>query len=185
MNYDKELIENTIRGDLKAFEELFNVHYKKTYGFLYSILHDENASLDILQETFINVYKNIHKFDKNKNFTTWLYTIAKNNAFNYIKVIKTNEAFDENIDLMASAYYLKPKSPENIYLEKQSKIKLINSIDKLPYKYKTLIYLKYIENLSQKEISCSLKISEALVESRLYAARKKLYKILKESEKNE
>ncbi|MDI6619405.1 MAG: RNA polymerase sigma factor [Clostridiales bacterium] len=173
---EKTVIKKAAEGDRDAFGELVAVYAKRLYGFLYAILQDEHDCLDIVQETFFKAYKNIFTFDTNRSFVTWLFTIAKNNAFNYLKSRNRNDLGYESLDNIES----KAEGPEEKILKKEETKRLVDAISRLPEKYKAIIYLKYISNLSYREIGKRLNIKESLVESRIYTARQKIASFLKE-----
>jgi RNA polymerase sigma-70 factor (ECF subfamily) len=139
--------------------------------------------MDIVQETFFKAYENLKSFDADRNFVTWLFTIGKNNAYNYMKTRKRNMLHQvsgglENLDGMTSGSF----EPEKEAVRNSERARLIDAVASLPEKYKMLIYLKYIEGLSYKEIGDRLKLTESLVESRVFTARRKLAAFIKEGE---
>src|SRR5665648_335509 len=92
LNTNKEdvlLVEACLRGDATAFKILLDKHLKSIYGFLYYLVKDSSQVEDLAQETFIKVWKNLHKFDQRKSFKTWLFAIAKNTALDFLKKKKT------------------------------------------------------------------------------------------------
>jgi len=178
---DKDILTKACEGDNLAFEKIIIAYSKRLYGFIYNIVHDKESALDITQDTFTKAYQNINTFKSYGNFTIWIFTIARNNSFNYLKKSK-NEITKNIYDLNSLEISAKENDPQDIHVHKTSLNNIIKLIDELPEKYRTLIYLKYIENLSYKEISDSLNISIALVKSRLYAARENLLEMMKNNE---
>ena len=86
---DKKLIQEFLRGKEEAFSVLVNRYLKMTYNFLFQITKDKSVIDDLTQVTFLKVWKNLKKFDQEKKFKTWLFTIAKNTAFDHFKKKKT------------------------------------------------------------------------------------------------
>jgi len=168
MDEEKEIIAKAKKGDKSSFEKLVLKYTKGLYSFVFNILGQQEAAQDVVQETFTKAFSNLNSFNTSKNFSTWLYTIAKNSAFNYIKVNKKYDfrEADESIS--------QDKNPEELVINREASRALVRSIDMLSEKYRTLIYLKYVNNLSYEEISKTLNISKSIVESRLYTARQKL-----------
>lgn len=82
---DKQLVENFLGGDEQALEALIERYLKPLYGFVFQFTQDRNAADDIVQEVFVKVWKNLAKFDQQKKFSTWLYAIAKNTAYDWLK----------------------------------------------------------------------------------------------------
>lgn len=174
MEQSREILFKAREGDKKAFEELLLKYDKKVYGYIFSLIHNEETALDLTQDTFLKVYNKLYTFDLEKNFITWLFTIAKNNTFNYLKKNKkTMEFYAKEQTAMTS-----DNNPSQVYEKKEAAKELYSTIDKLPQKYKVLIYLKYVEKLNYVEISEKLNIPVSTVESRLYSARQKLVKYM-------
>lgn len=86
---DKKLIQKYLAGDEAAFSELLKKYLKPVYNFLHRLTSDHSALDDLTQATFIKAWKNIKKFDPNRSFKTWIFTIAKNTAYDYFKKKKT------------------------------------------------------------------------------------------------
>jgi RNA polymerase sigma-70 factor, ECF subfamily len=86
---DKQLVLNFRLGDEQAFEILVDRYLKPLYRFVFQFTQNEQVAEDIVQETFVKVWKSLAKFDENKKFSTWLYAIAKNTALDWLKKKKT------------------------------------------------------------------------------------------------
>lgn len=93
-NYtDQQLIAAYLKGDEKSLEILIKRYLNPIYGFAYRYVKDQQNAEDITQETFLKVWKNIKKYDKNKSFKAWIYTIAKNTVLDFIKKEKADIIF--------------------------------------------------------------------------------------------
>lgn len=157
---DEEIIALFKDGREEAFKGLINRYTSSLYNFT-ARLTDRNNASDIVQETFIKVWKNLHNFDGEKaSFKTWIFTIARNTATDFLRKKKsllfsdmeknTNEndndnSFSENIpdeNLL----------PDKI-LQKLEDSDLLNKIlDELPLNYKTILVLHYQEDMTFDEI---------------------------------
>lgn len=82
---DEKLVTKFLAGDDKSFEIITERYLKYIYNFIYQIVRDENISQDLTQDVFVKVWKNIRNFDSSKKFSTWIFAIAKNTAFDYLK----------------------------------------------------------------------------------------------------
>jgi len=167
---DFDLIEEITAGDAAAFRVLIEKHQKHVINVIYSMTGQVQDAHDIAQEVFIKVYKNLAYFKMKAKFSTWIYRIAINETYNYIKKEKKHgfikESERQNI-----------KTFENI--ESRETQELVNkAIEKLPYKYRVVLVLKEIEDLSYKQISETLNCRIGTVESRLFRARNILKKTL-------
>ena len=86
---DEKLIEGSSEGDNAAFEKLLKRYLKSVYNFIYRLASDREVAEDLTQETFVKVWKNLRRFDQTKSFKVWIFTIAKNTAYDFLKKKKT------------------------------------------------------------------------------------------------
>lgn len=148
-----------------GFEEVMDRYQNKLNRYVGGLVRDENQAEDIVQETFIAVYKNINSFDVNKKFSSWIYRIAHNKAINeirksriFIGLDKAKEVVDENHDSQ--------KIEKEI--DKADARKLIEkSLNKLSIKYREVIILRFFEDRSYEEISDILRIPKNTVGVRI------------------
>lgn len=178
-----KIIKKIKKGEVNYFEDIINMYDKKLYGYIYNLVKDKHLTEDLLQDTFIKIYKNIHKYDSNKCFSAWIITIARNTVFDYTKKKKicTLSLLDEkDIDVVDNE-----NDPSDI-LEGRERLDCIeNLVKNLPKKYRDVILLKYFDGLNYVEIAEKLGIATNTVKWQLYQARKLLIKemnILKEKE---
>lgn len=163
---DSQLITEFLAGNEQGFEELVKRYQGYVINIVYSLSGDAEYADDIAQEVFIKVYRNLGSFRQEASFSTWLYRITVNTAYNYLKSRKRYVPLD-NIPEIPKVETLPATELE--YKEKQEIIK--NAIAKLPFKYRTVVALKDIEGLSYEEIAGILNCSIGTVESRLFRAR--------------
>ncbi len=86
---DEQLVQKFRSGDEKALEKLIDRYLKQLYNFTFQLVGDQNVAQDLVQEVFVKMWKHLASFDKNKKFSTWLYAIAKNSAYDWLKRKKT------------------------------------------------------------------------------------------------
>jgi len=153
---DNDLIENFLAGDDSAFSELVKKYLKPVYNFLYHFVTDREALDDITQETFIKAWKNIGKFDQEKKFKTWIFTIAKNTAYDWLKKKKTipfsnftDEEGNNKLDNIGDESIL---SDELLIRADSAKI-LEEKLKGLPDIYRIILIMHYKENFSLQEIA--------------------------------
>lgn len=84
-NSDEKLVQQFLSGDDKAFEMLVEKYLKPLYNFIFQLVHDKEVANDITQDVFVKAWKNLTSFDEQKKFSTWLFAIAKNSAFDFLK----------------------------------------------------------------------------------------------------
>ena len=82
---DAELVAEYLEGGRFAFQELVGRYHDRLLNFIYRTIGDRDRSEDLVQETFVRVYRHLHRFDPTKKFSTWIYTIASNLAKNELR----------------------------------------------------------------------------------------------------
>lgn len=179
---DEELVQMYVNDSLEgAFNELVDRHGDKVFRTAYRITGDMNAAEEVLQNVFIILVQSLRSFRHDSKFTTWLYKVAMNTSFMYLRSkkkvndkemkIEDLTRFDESGNLQD--VFMKDWSnvPEDKILNKEGKKKLDEAIDELPEKYKSVFQLKDIEGLSNQEVADVLDLSLPAVKSRALRAR--------------
>jgi RNA polymerase sigma-70 factor (ECF subfamily) len=171
---DRQLIVDFLVGDDASFEILVNRYLKMVYNFLYRLTGGDKALTDDLtQVTFLKAWKNIKRFNREKSFKTWLFTIAKNSARDFWKKKKTlpftlfeNSEGYNKLDEVAEDKPL----PDEVLEQIESAEELEEKIKKLSPKYQTILFLRYRDDLSVTEIAEILKIPRNTVKSQYQRA---------------
>ncbi len=181
---DVELIKEGQTGSETAFQKLVETFYQDAYRMAYYWTRNREVALDISQEAFIRVYKNLNQFDVERPFCAWLYTIIKNLSMTYLKRTRSRR-------MVFSDFFSKKRNLADATTETDRKIEqdetarvIWQSIRKLNRDEQEIILLREFEDYSYQEISDLLNIPLGTVMSRLYHARKKLAKII-EGEQDE
>ena len=170
-------------GDRRAFEELVNLYKDKIFHLSYRILGNVQEAEDIVQETFLRVFRNLHRYDENQKFSTWIYRIATNQCIDRIRKRKHNYSLDAEImDGEGSDWYsMLPayeETPESKLLVAETKQEIQKAIYALPAKYKTVIILRYLHDLSLQEISEVTEMPITTIKTRVHRGREYLRKYL-------
>jgi RNA polymerase sigma-70 factor (ECF subfamily) len=163
-------------GDNLAFDELVRRFKQPLANFIFRFTSDYDESLDIVQQTFIKVYYNKHKYSSIAKFSTWIYTIAGNLAKTHLRKIKRLRFFsthsyktddiETEIDLPSNEL-----SPEES-ADKSIKSAIIQKcLNKLPVKIRQVLIFRDIMELSYDEISKIVKVPEGTVKSRINRGR--------------
>jgi len=179
---DEDLIEKFQQGDIKAFNEIVRRYKDPLLNFVYRFLGNRTESEDIVQETFLRVFRNKHAYRKVAKFSTWIYTIAGNLAKTELRKRKKRNLFSisdigyEDKDYEISDESLSPEKTvnSNMYDEIIQK-----EIQNLSPKFREVIILRDIQELSYEEISKIIKIPIGTVKSRVNRARLRLQERLK------
>ena len=180
---EKELIKKIIENDREAFKELYDNFSSKVYNTILGILQNTEDAEDVTQEVFIQIFRSIQNFKQDSSLSTWIYRIAVNKAFEFIRSKKRKKRFAIVKSIFAKDEVEEPIEflhPGIIEENKERGKILFKAIDKLSEKQKTAFVLSKIENQSYKEISEIMKLSLSSVESLIFRAKENLKKELYE-----
>lgn len=176
-NEDEKLILLCQKGKIRAFETLVNKYKRNAYFIALGLVGNSDDAYDLSQEAFVRVYKSINKYNGTSRFFPWFYTILTNLCKTHLKRRDIRRKYLNN-EIVTEK--LSESSDPQGNLERDAlKEKLLEEIEKLPYKFKEIIVLKHFRGFSYKEISEALGLPIGSVMSRLYYARKKLKENLK------
>lgn len=176
-------IEQVLKGDQSAYADIVNLYQHKLYQVCYRMLNNKQESEDIAQEAFIRAYINLHTFDQKRKFSTWIYRIATNLCIDRIRKKKPDYYLDaevagtDGLDMyskIASTEQLPEQQLEQMELQERIQYE----ISRLPEKYRSVIVLKYIEELSLQDISEILDMPLGTVKTRIHRGREALRKQL-------
>lgn len=175
------LVQLSRTGDSAAFMELIHLYRDKLHRLAYRMLNNQHDSEDIVQETFVRVYLNLNQYDDTQKFSTWIFRIGKNLCIDLLRKKKDVRSLDSGLgDDKERTFYDKLTSdeigPENRVLLNEFKDQLRKVIDKLSDKYKTIVTLYYLHELTLEEISETLSLPVTTVKTRLYRGREQLRK---------
>ncbi|MFH0791759.1 MAG: sigma-70 family RNA polymerase sigma factor [bacterium] len=157
---DQQLIIDYLVGNEESLEILIARYLKLIYSFVYRYVGNEQDADDATQETFVKVWRNLKKFDHQKSFKTWIFSIAKNTAIDFLKKKKAvpfSEFENEDGENMITEMLTDPSPLPYELLEKASMAQMLNSaMDKLSPKYRMVLFLRYNDHFNFREIAESL-----------------------------
>ncbi len=172
---DELLMVAFCEGDEEAFVLLVNRYKDRIVNYIYKYTKDIERSEEIAQEVFIRVFRSRGRYSVKAKFSTFIYRIAMNLAFNEIRD-RSRRKTDVAEDFPTLTR--EKDNPEMIYTKDETERLVIEGINSLPPRYREVVMLCDLENLSYKEVSKILKISVGTVQSRLSRGRIKLKQIL-------
>ncbi len=179
----KQRIKEVLKGDHNAFGEIVEIYKEKVFQLCYRMLGNRHEAEDMAQEAFVRAYVNIHTFNIKLKFSTWLYRIATNLCIDRIRKKKPDYHLDAEVAgteglTMYSQIAADTVMPEEELESLELQDTVQKEILKLPEKYRTVIVLKYIEELSLKEISEILDLPIGTIKTRIHRGREALRKQL-------
>ena len=184
--YDIKLVERALKhDDQKAFAELMKRYWEPVYFMLVRMISNTDDAEDLTIEAFAKAFKNLNQYSTNFAFSTWLFKIASNNAIDFLRknkehktVTSLNRPYGEDGAEELSAF-IKGSSlnPEESFIRKQNIDRVRIIIEKLKPRYREMVELFYIEELSVEEIAQRVDLPVSTVKTRLFRARDFLFTI--------
>lgn len=182
---EKRLIKKAKAGDEASFEQLI-LHYEKSiYAICLRMLGQEQEAYDAAQEVCMKIWRQLHTFEGNSKFSTWLYRIATNQCLDHLRKLKLKR---EEVSLYQQnqegdeEWLLETPSVENT-VEKhiehyETQAILQKGLMELKEEYREIIILRDLQDHSYEELAHILDVSQGTIKSRLSRARAKLKEIL-------
>jgi len=173
---DAECVARVRRGDLNAFEELMNRHSRRVYRTLIGLLGDAEEARDAMQDTFLKAFQHLGGFEGRSKFSTWLVTIAGNTAIQRLRDRKHVESLDEPGSESEEGFrprQVQPwaEDPEQLYSKNEMRSMVEGAIMKLPLKYRAVLMVRDIQQLSTEESAAVLNLGVPALKTRLLRAR--------------
>jgi RNA polymerase sigma-70 factor (ECF subfamily) len=147
---DDQLVARAQEGDLPAFEELVKKYQREVYGLAWRMVSDSEEAKDLAQQAFLQAFVHIKSFRRDAQFRTWLFRIAINQCYNFLKARKK---FGEPIDSDEVNLVGEGASPEAELVTQDDRRRLYEALAQLPAKQRAVITLKIEQGLSYQEIS--------------------------------
>ena len=176
---DRQLVALATEGDAQAFEYLFQ-RYRDSIRRLFALRTGNGDDADdLLQETFVKVYINIHRYSADYTFGQWIYTIARNTFIDFARKRQDALPLDERyaVPVESSA-----PTPEERVISIQQRSQLDGYMANMSADYRQLIELRFFDELSYEEISQRLSIPLGTVKTRIHRARERLCRLITEGD---
>ncbi len=168
----KDLVEKSKEGVRSAQFQLYELYVNAMYNVCMRLVSSKEDAEDVLQDSFVEAFKNLQSFRYESTFGSWLKRIVVNKSINFLKLKKIPVSALENHE-----YYLTEEESENIEERDIEKIK--KGIDLLPNGFKQIINLYLIEGYDHNEIGEILEITTSTSKSQYHRAKRKLIEIIK------
>ncbi|MEX0907471.1 MAG: sigma-70 family RNA polymerase sigma factor [Gemmatimonadota bacterium] len=175
---DSGLVAAFLAGEARAFDELVARYHVRLLNFIYRTIGDRERAEDLVQETFVRVYRHLHRFHQDKKFSTWAYTIAGNLAKNELRnrsrnplvlfqTIKKNwDADHRPLEWEDNTY-----RPDDLFRKRHLKAMVEQAVAELPEHHRLVFVLRELEGKTYEEISEITGVNLGTVKSRLNRAR--------------
>lgn len=178
---DGELVQTAIAGREASFEELVRRYQRPIAAYVYRMVGDYDAALDLTQEVFIKVYNSLARYRSEFKFSTWIYKIAHNAAIDHLRRFAVREqALTTGFDGERREISIESRRPtpeqESEREERRSEIESVVQV--LPAAYRELIVLRHLHDLSYDEIAEVTGLPLGTVKNRLFRARETMRELL-------
>ena len=174
---DKEILDQFFNGDKnKSFSLLLKKYQERLYWHIRKIVISHENTDDVLQNTFLKVWKYLYNFKQESSLYTWLYRVATNEALAYIKKNKP----EYHLPISDNESEFKDKlADDNFFTGDEIALKLQTAINTLPEKQKLIFNMKYFDEMKYSEISEILETSVGALKASYHIAVKKIEAFLK------
>lgn len=183
---DLDLVAKAQKGDQIAFGKLMERYRESIFFMVLKMVHNRDDAEDLTLEAFGKAFNSIGNYSADFAFSTWLFKIATNNCIDFIRkkrlqttsLDQTSRQKDDGEVVTISVKDHNP-DPEEHMMKEQRAAKIRAAIEQLSPKYRSLIELRYLDELSYEEIAEKLDIPLGTVKAQLFRAKDMLYNILK------
>lgn len=179
------LVTGLREGSEQAYEALILAYQQPVYNLVFRLMSDPGDACDVVQEVFLKVFRNIHRFRGGSSLKTWIYRIAVNEAHNHRRWFSRHQGpeigfapNDEAAGLHEGNLADPGRSPFDLALNEETRVLVERALAKLNPKFRAAVVLRDIEDLSYEEIASVLEVSLGTVKSRILRGRESLRKIL-------
>lgn len=173
---DYDLTQASAKGDMIAFEEVYNRHHRRVYAICLRMLKNTNEAEDLTQDVFIQLHRKIGSFRGDSAFTTWLHRLTVNQVLMHFRkrTVKMEKVTDEG----ETPVQIVKGSEKPSRMPVVDRIAIENAIKELPNGYRNVFILHDIEGFEHEEVARILGCSVGTSKSQLHKARHKLRKLL-------
>ena len=176
---DEALIDAALNGSALAWEKLVRRYESKIYNHGLRLMGNSSDAMDLMQEVFLGVYRNLHRFRGDAKFSSWIFRIAHNKAIdiNRRKRLTTTQIRTSDQEELAFLDLVPGETniePDNMVSEQQRNRQVISMLAKLPLEQRLVVELKMFQSQTFEEIANLQDISVNTAKTRFYTALKKL-----------
>lgn len=176
---DEQLADAVVAGDFAAYELLVKRYTDKVYRLAWSYVKSDHEAEDVMQDTFINVYRALPKFEGKSKLGSWIYRITVNTSLMRLRTkrrrpevsIEGSKPQDAGGSDRESPLLIETRTAADHADSNELRGKIQSAVDALEEKYRVVFLLRDVEGLSIQETAETLEISVPAVKSRLHRAR--------------
>jgi RNA polymerase sigma-70 factor (ECF subfamily) len=170
-------VQRARAGDAEAWNVLLKRYQLPLYVYVFELVHNEQASLDIVQETFVNAVRHLDSLRDDEKFGSWLFGIAHQKCIQqWRRQNRDAELQEELADAPADGN----DTPLDLLIREEQEAEFMKLLDQLPPPQRSVLLLHFVEDFSLEEIACITGTQLGTVKSRMHYAKRALRKLLEE-----
>lgn len=173
---DADLIRRCLAGDQKAYRDLVRRYQRPVYSVVLRVVRRSEDAEDITQETFVRMFRALERYDLERPFTAWLFTIASRLAIDHLRrrrvqTVSLSQAEPGSSEERTIDVEDKGLKPDEITSYHEEEKRSQDLIDSLPEHYRIVVLLRHQQDLSYEEIAEALNLPLGTVKARIHRAR--------------
>ena len=177
-------------GDLNALSALIARYQNRLYRYLLRMVRQPSEAEDLFQQTWVRVAEKIRSFDASRNFDAWLFTLARNLAFDHLRRIRPSSldaplGDDDSGETIVSRMVSGEPAPLDRLLARELSSRLAAALDSLPLVYREVLSLRFEEEMKIEEIAAVLGTPLSTVKSRLRRSLEQVRQIMEAGDQGE
>lgn len=173
-------VQDARRGDADAWDALFRRYQLPLYAYVYEWVRQEQTTLDIIQETFINAVRHLGRLEDDRKFGSWLFSIAHQKCIQQWRQSGRQPAMLEIADADGEGPFREDDSPADLLIRREQEEAFMKLLSQLPVPQRSALILHFLEDFSLEEIAEITGAQLGTVKSRLHYAKKALRKLVRE-----
>lgn len=178
MKYDEDIVVAGLRkGDQRAYKTMVQRFKPSMFVLINNIVYNRHDAKDLLTHTFEDAYLNIHRFQPYHKFSTWLFSIAKNNCIDYLRT-RHEVAGEMSVNDLCENIRCNCSTPEEMFIRNQQAEMIHRVVNRLKGKQKVLVTDYYFNQLKYSEISEKHQMPETTIRVHIHRAKERMYKLL-------
>jgi RNA polymerase sigma-70 factor (ECF subfamily) len=171
-------VQEARAGDARAWDVLFKRYQLPLYVYAFELVRDEQTSLDLVQETFINAARHIGSLRDDDKFGSWLFGIAHQKC---VQRWRHQQRETAALEEFAEAPAEPDDDPRELLIRQEQEAAFMKLLDQLPQPQRSVLLLRFVEDFSLDEIAAITAVPIGTVKSRLHNAKRALRQLLEES----
>ena len=172
------LLRASLQGDTEAWGEMISRYKDAVFGLCLGFMRNRADAEDVSHDAFIRAYLNLRRYDLERRFSTWLFTIAANLCRNKLRYRKNHPSTEEPLQIKGGT------DPATLIGAEDRQTKIRAALAKMPYSYRAPLVLRFYNELPYREISDILSIPEGTVKTRIHRGKAMLKNLFVEEERD-